>query len=80
MPLIIVRVMEDVFSAEEKREVIDKLTDALVSIEGESMRAMTWVLIEEIRDGHWGIGGQGLRGGGAGGGGCHRQGGGQPCS
>lgn len=62
MPLVTISVMEKIFTDEQKREMIKKVTDALVSIEGESMRAITWVLIEEVREGHWGIGGQGITG------------------
>ena len=32
----------------------------MVSIEGENMRGVTWVTIEEKRSGDWGIGGQPL--------------------
>ena len=39
MPLIQVRVIKDVFSKEQKTQIISKLTDAMVSIEGENMRA-----------------------------------------
>ncbi len=39
---------------------ICKLTDAMVSIEGEKMREVTWVVVEEVKSGHWGIGGKAL--------------------
>ena len=42
MPLIQVRVIKDVFNKEQKRQIISKLTDAMVSIEGENMRNVTW--------------------------------------
>ena len=42
MPLIQVRVIKDVFSKDQKRQIIKKLTDAMVSIEGENMRGVTW--------------------------------------
>ena len=42
------------------KALIEKLTDAMVSIEGENMRGVTWVTIEEKRSGDWGIGGQPL--------------------
>lgn len=58
MPLVTISVVENVFSDEQKREMIKKVTDTLVPIDGESMRAITGVLIEEVREGHWGIGGQ----------------------
>jgi 4-oxalocrotonate tautomerase len=60
MPLIQVKLIEGVFSDAQKREMIHKLTDAMVSIEGEAMRPVTWVVIEEARSGSWGIGGKAL--------------------
>jgi 4-oxalocrotonate tautomerase len=60
MPLIEVHVIENVFNAEQKRQMISKLTDAMVSIEGEAMRGVTWVKISEVASGDWGIGGQPL--------------------
>jgi len=60
MPLIQVRVIKDVFSKDQKREIISKLTDALVSVEGENMRNVTWCVVEEVESGDWGIGGKGL--------------------
>ncbi len=32
----------------------------MVSIEGENMRQVTWVVIDEVKRGDWGIGGKGL--------------------
>jgi 4-oxalocrotonate tautomerase len=60
MPLLNVRVLEGVFSPVQKREMIRKLTDAMVSIEGEALRPVTWVIVEEVRSGDWGVGGSGL--------------------
>jgi len=60
MPLIEVHVIEKVFNAEQKSQMIRKLTDAMVSIEGENMRGVTWVKISEVASGEWGIGGQPL--------------------
>jgi len=57
MPLVTINVIENLFTDEQKREMIEKVTDAMVSIEGEAMRGITWVLIEEVRESHWGIGG-----------------------
>jgi 4-oxalocrotonate tautomerase len=57
MPLVNVKVIEGVFSDSQKREMVKKLTDAMVSIEGENMRKATWVVIEEVKSGDWGIGG-----------------------
>ena len=60
MPLIEVHLIENVFNPEQKRQMIQKLTDAMVSIEGENMRDVTWVKISEVASGEWGIGGQAL--------------------
>jgi 4-oxalocrotonate tautomerase len=40
--------------------MVQKLTDAMVSIEGENMRPVTWVLIEDVKSGEWAIGGNPL--------------------
>ena len=48
MPLITVNLIENVFTTEEKINMITKLTDAMVEIEGEAMRPVTWVKIEEV--------------------------------
>src|SRR4051794_20161565 len=58
VPLIQVKVIQGVFTAPQKREIIERLTDAMVAIEGEEMRPMTWCLVEEITSGEWGVGGQ----------------------
>ena len=58
MPLIQVRVIEEVFSPEQKNQIIERLTEAMVSVEGENMRGVTWVTIEEVKSGDWGIGGK----------------------
>jgi len=58
MPLIQVKLIEEVLTTSQKNEIIAKLTDAIVSIEGEGARPVTWVVIEEARSGEWGIGGK----------------------
>ena len=60
MPLIQVQVIKDVFSQEQKRQIISKLTDAMVSIEGENVRQFTFCLVEEVESGDWGIGGKAM--------------------
>jgi 4-oxalocrotonate tautomerase len=60
MPLINVKLIEDVFTSEQKEQIVERLTDAMVSVEGENMRGVTWVVVEEVRSGDWGIGGQPL--------------------
>ncbi|MBX6315711.1 MAG: 4-oxalocrotonate tautomerase family protein [Isosphaeraceae bacterium] len=60
MPLVQVKVIEGVFTEAQKQEMIRKLTDAMVSIEGENMRPVTWVVVEEVKRGSWGIAGKAL--------------------
>ena len=55
MPLVQVKLIEGVFSQAQKQEIIKKLTDTMVSIEGENMRPVTWVVVEEVKSGEWGI-------------------------
>src|SRR6266508_6281486 len=61
MPLINVKVIEGVFDADEKRRIVTRLTDAMVEIEGENMRPVTWVIVEEVLSGDWGIAGNPMR-------------------
>ena len=58
MPLINVKLIEGVFSEPQKKQIAAKLTDAMVSVEGENMRVVTWVVIEEVKSGDWAIGGK----------------------
>ena len=60
MPFVNVKLIEGVFSAAQKQEIIRKLTDTMVSIEGENMRPVTWVVVEEVKSGDWGIAGKAL--------------------
>jgi 4-oxalocrotonate tautomerase len=60
MPLVTVKVTEGVFTQAQKQEMINKITDTMVEIEGENLRPVTWVLVEEVRSGDWGIAGNGL--------------------
>ncbi|HVD13900.1 MAG TPA: 4-oxalocrotonate tautomerase family protein [Actinomycetota bacterium] len=60
MPFINVKLVEGVFSAEQKQQIVRELTEAMVAIEGENMRPVTWVLVEELKSGDWGIAGNPL--------------------
>jgi 4-oxalocrotonate tautomerase len=60
MPLIEVKMIEQVFTPAQKKELIAKLTNAVVEMEGEALRPYTVVLLEDVRSGSWGVGGQGL--------------------
>jgi 4-oxalocrotonate tautomerase len=60
MPLVDIELIEGVFDARQKQEMIARVTDAMVVIEGEAMRGTTWVRVHEIASGEWGVGGKGL--------------------
>jgi len=60
MPLINVKVLEGVLYEDHTTQMIRKLTDAMVDIEGEAMRGVTWTVIEEVRSGDWGLAGKPL--------------------
>jgi len=60
MPLVEVKVIQGVFTSEEKREMIHRITEAMVDIEGENLRQATTVIVEEVLSGDWGIGGNAL--------------------
>jgi 4-oxalocrotonate tautomerase len=60
MPLINVKLIEGVFDAGQKQQIVRDLTNALVAIEGENMRPVTWCVIEEVHSGDWGIAGSPL--------------------
>tara|TARA_R110000744_G_scaffold243602_2_gene360473 strand:- start:2310 stop:2549 length:240 start_codon:yes stop_codon:yes gene_type:complete len=58
MPLVTIDLIKDVFSPAQKADIIKKVTDTMVAIEGEALRSVTWVRIKEVEQGDWGIGGQ----------------------
>lgn len=60
MPLVTIDVIKDVFTSSEKRQLIAKVTEAMVAVEGEALRGVTWVRINEFESGDWAIGGQAL--------------------
>jgi 4-oxalocrotonate tautomerase len=57
MPLVNIEVIENVFTPAQKKEMIEKVTDAMISIEGEALRPYTLVKIDEVKDGNWSVGG-----------------------
>jgi 4-oxalocrotonate tautomerase len=63
MPLVDIQVVKGVFDETEKRQMIEKVTDTMVAIEGEAMRGVTWVRVQEVGSGEWGIGGKALSAG-----------------
>jgi len=53
-------VIKGVFTPDQKKAMIGKVTDAMVSVEGEKMRGVTWVRVQEVESGQWAIGGNPL--------------------
>ncbi len=60
MPLVTIDVIKNVFTPQQKEQLIEKVTSAMVEVEGENMRPVTWVRINEFESGDWAIGGQRL--------------------
>ncbi len=61
MPLVTINVIQNVFNPAQKAAMIEKVTDAMVAVEGEAMRGLTWVVINEVNEGEWAIGGKALQ-------------------
>jgi 4-oxalocrotonate tautomerase len=61
MPLVTIDVIKDVFTPKQKQELIAKVTAAMIEVEGENMRAVTWVRVNEFESGDWAIGGKALK-------------------
>ncbi len=57
MPLAQIKGISGFLTLEQKQELIKKVTDAIVSVEGEGLRPVTWVILEDVNSGEWGIGG-----------------------
>ncbi len=60
MPLIEIKVFEDELTENETKTLIRNVTDEVVSIAGEALRDATWVTVQEVKSGHWGVGGKPL--------------------
>jgi len=60
MPLIEVKVFKDELSNDQSAELISRITDAVAETISEKLRDATWVIVNEVNDGHWGVGGNAL--------------------
>jgi 4-oxalocrotonate tautomerase len=58
--MVTIDIIKDVFTPAQKQQLISKVTEAVVAVEGEALRAVTWVRINEFEGGNWAIGGQAL--------------------
>ena len=58
MPLVQIKGIGGYLTPDQKKEMISKVTDAVLSVEGEGLRDVTWVSIEDVQPGSWGVGGK----------------------
>jgi 4-oxalocrotonate tautomerase len=58
MPLVDIKIIEGVFSEQEIKKLIKDVTDVVVSFMGENLRSYTLVVVQEVKSGSWGVGGQ----------------------
>ncbi len=57
MPFAHFKVPTDTLSADDKKKIVERTTDLYAEIYGERARATTVVLVDEVADGGWGVGG-----------------------
>lgn len=60
MPLIAIRVFEDELTKEQSKHLINKVTNAVTEVTSDKLRDVTWVIIDEVKSGHWGVGGNAI--------------------
>lgn len=60
MPLVTIDLIKNVFTPQQKQALIEKVTEAMLAVEGEALRGVTWVRIQEFEEGDWAIGGKSL--------------------
>jgi 4-oxalocrotonate tautomerase len=58
VPFTTIKVSEGVFSNEQKVQLIEKVTKAMIEVGGVNMRHLKWVTIEEVKKRDWAIGGK----------------------
>lgn len=51
---------KDELSQAQSSDLIHKITGVVTEVTSEKLRDVTWVIINEVRDGHWGVGGNAL--------------------
>jgi 4-oxalocrotonate tautomerase len=61
MPFIDIKVIQGVFTPDEQRELVERVSEAVISVEGESLRPFTHTVVTETPSGSWAIGGQPMR-------------------
>jgi 4-oxalocrotonate tautomerase len=60
MPLVEVKVFEDELTSDQTAELIRKVTDVVTEVTSEKLREVTWVIVDQVKSGSWGVGGNAL--------------------
>jgi 4-oxalocrotonate tautomerase len=45
---------------EQTKDLIQKITDAVTTVTSEKLRDVTWVIINQMKSGNWGVRGKAL--------------------
>ena len=57
MPIVSVKVIENFFTEEQKKALVKELTDAFCRATFEAARPYIYVMVEEVKQGQWGLAG-----------------------
>ncbi|MGE0421137.1 MAG: 4-oxalocrotonate tautomerase family protein [Reyranellaceae bacterium] len=60
MPMVTVHTVKGIMDNQQKRTLLDRITDVMVEVEGQGnadFRKSVWVRIEEQEPAHWSLGG-----------------------
>ena len=60
MPFVEIKVFEGELSADQTQALIQQVTDVVAGVVGERLRGATWVVVDEVKSGNWGVGGTAL--------------------
>jgi 4-oxalocrotonate tautomerase len=60
MPFIDIKVIQGAFTSKEKRELVERVSEAAIAVEGEALRPYTVTALTETPSGEWAVGGQTL--------------------
>ena len=60
MPFVEVKVFKDELTPDQTRTLIQKITDVVTAVTSEKLRGVTWVIVNEVPSGNWGVGGTAL--------------------
>ncbi|MGB5085557.1 4-oxalocrotonate tautomerase family protein [Methylocystis sp. FS] len=58
MPLVNIKGISGYLTPDQKKQLISGVTEAVLAVEGEGLRDVTWVIVEDVAPGAWGVGGQ----------------------